>query len=175
MRLCIDFIGQSDTTWVTTDKTRPSVLWARLPIHAEYRRHSFHHSRRTFVSTLSKPWWSAVHMTTRLHVDHDRWSENDKIGLQSFSACHDAMLQTWLIAQLQEVINQSSWTSHAHAERLASAGSYVLWNKPINYLAVSMWSFWIRRKFVGLPQMPLDSRVVWKAISAPHMGKTRTA
>ncbi len=49
---------------------------------------------------------------------------------QSLSICHVAMLQSWLIAWLQEVANQSSWTSHALAKHLQ--------NNSINCLAFTI-------------------------------------
>ena len=68
-----------------------------------------------------------------------------QLGLQSLSLCHVVVLQSWLIAWLQEVVNQSSCTSHALAEHSASARNPVLHNKPTHHLKVTLWSLLIFR------------------------------
>ncbi len=62
-----------------------------------------------------------------------------QLGLQSLSICHVVMLQSWLIARLQEVINQSS-CSCALSKHLASVWNSILWNKLINHLDFTIWS-----------------------------------
>ena len=66
-----------------------------------------------------------------------------QLGLQSLSTFHVVVLQSWLIAQLEEVINQSSYTCHALDEHVASARNSIL---QTNTSVVLQSLLWTRRK-----------------------------
>ena len=63
--------------------------------------------------------------------------DHAQLGRQSLSNCHVVILQSWLIALLQEVVNQSAWWSYALATHLPSSCYPFLQHKSINCLAVT--------------------------------------
>ena len=100
---------------------------------------------------VSKALSTLQHDFIRTKINGVKQHNHAELGLQPFSTCHVVVLQSWLIAQLQEVINQSSCTSHALAEHLTSARNSVhLAKKPTNRLVVSICTFSVHFSHNGL-------------------------
>ena len=117
---------------------------------------------------------SVVHMTARLHNDHDKWSKNSTIMLHlafSHSLHNIVVLQPWLVAGLQEAIHLSSCTSHALSEHLAGARNSATQNKLINHLGTTRWSLLACKNVCLLPWRSWDNcAVTWRG----HMPRVTT-
>ena len=88
--------------------------------------------------------WQIDSMMTM--INGTEWHTLAYLGLQSISTCHVVVPQSWLISWPQEVINQSSCIRHALGKHLARTHNSILQHKPINRLAVTMWSLGTCRK-----------------------------
>ena len=96
--------------------------------------------------SCSKVLFTRQHDSTMSMINGAKQHNYAQLSLQSLCTCHVVRIQSWLIAWLQEVVDQSWCPSHALAKHLASACSSVLKNKSINHLAGTMWPLLASKK-----------------------------